>query len=204
MSLPISVSTIISYGKICSYLAANGFARQALLKGRSFDTKLPQKLDVATNLVEFAYNRNPDDTSLISTANYLYQLCGRYIAEAQLIINGAGTGSIVNPATGVVSTILAIYLEFVVGVTASPVLVNGINVTLPDDGDSSFILPLANVLDASIGVAKDTVPLPTLLTDRYSFTPVYTPSSVTININNGNLFTNGDLFVITGIQYVSI
>lgn len=204
MSLPISVSTIISYGKICSYLAANGFARQTLLKGKSFDTKLPQKLDVATNLVEFAYNRNPDDTSLISTANYLYQLCGRYVAEAQLIISGAGTGSIVNPATGVTSTILAIYLEFIVGVTASPVLVNGINVTLPNDGDSSFILPLANVLDASIGVAKDTVPLPTLLTDRYSFTPVYTPSSVTININNGNLFTNGDLFVITGIQYISI
>lgn len=204
MSLPISVSTIISYGKICSYLAANGFARQTLLKGRSFDTKLPQKLDVATNLVEFAYNRNPDDTSLVSTANYLYQLCGRYIAEAQLIISGAGTGSIVNPATGVVSTILAIYLEFVVGTTTSPVLVNGINVTLPTAGSSSFILPLANVLDGSIGVAKDTVPLPTLLTDRYSFTPVYTPSSVTININNGNLFTNGDLFVITGIQYVSI
>jgi hypothetical protein len=175
-----------------------------MLKGRPFRTKLPQKLDVATNLVEFAYNRNPDDTSLISTANYLYQLCGMYIAEAQLIINGAGTGSIVNPSTGVVSTILAIYLEFVVGTTSSPVLVNGVNVTLPTAGSSSFILPLANVLDGSIGVAKDTVPLPTLLTDRYSFTPIYTPSSVTININNGNVFTNGDLFVITGLQYVSI
>lgn len=204
MSLPISVSTIISYGKICSYLAANGFARQSMLKGVPFRTKLPQKLDVATDLVGFAYNRNPNDTTLISTANYLYQLCGKYIAEAQLIISGAGTGSIVNPSTGVVSTILAIYLEFVVGTTSSPVLVNGVNVTLPVAGDTSFVLPLENILDGSIGVAKDTVPLPTLLTDRYSFTPIYTPSSVTININNGSLIATGDLFVVTGLQYVSI
>lgn len=204
MSLPINIATIISYGKVCSYLAANDFSLQKLLKGRFFNTNLPQKLNVATDLVEWAYNKNPNDESLVPTANYLYQLCGKYIAEAQLIISGAGTGSIVNPSTGVVSTIVAVYLEFVVGVTASPVLVNGISVTLPVNGAASFVLPLANVLDASIGVAKDTVPLPTELTDRYSFSPVYTPSSVTININNGNLFTNGDLFVITGLQYVSI
>jgi hypothetical protein len=204
MALPIDIATIISYGNICSYLAANDFAKQRLLKSRSFQTKLPQKLDIATNLVTWAYGQNPNDTSLISTGNYLYQLCGKYIAEAQLVISGAGTGSIVNPATGVVSTILAVYLEFIVGVTSSPVLVNGVNVTLPINGETSFVLPLANILDGSIGVAKDTVPLPTLLTDRYSFTPMYTPSSVTININNGNAFTNGDLFVITGLQYVSI
>lgn len=204
MALPISISTIISYGKISSYLAANDFALQKLLRSKSFNTNLPQKLDVATNLVEWAYNQNPDDTSLVSTGNYLYQLCGKYIAQAQLIINGGGSGTIVNPATGVASTIVAVYLEFVVGTTTSPVLVNGVNVTLPSAGDSSFIFPIPNILDASLGVAKDTVPLPTLLTDRYSFTPIYTPSSVTININNGNQFMTGDLFVITALQYVSI
>ena len=204
MALPIDVATIISYGKISSYLSANDFSKQRLLNRKAFNTKLPQKLDVATNLVEWAYNQNPNDTSLISTGNYLYQLCGKYIAEAQLIISGAGSGVIVNPATGVASTIVAVYLEFVVGTTPSPVLVNGVSVTLPVAGATSFVLPLASILDASIGVAKDTVPLPTLLTDRYSFTPIYTVNDVTININNGNQFTTGDLFVITGLQYVSI
>ena len=204
MALPIDIATIISYGKISSYLAANDFSRQKLLNRKTFNTRLPQRLDVATNLVEWAYGQNSNDTSLISTGNYLYQLCGKYIAEAQLIISGAGSGAIVNPATGVASTILAVYLEFVVGTTASPVLVNGVNVTLPVAGATSFVLPLASILDASIGVTKDTVPLPTLLTDRYSFTPIYTVNDVTININNGNQFTNGDLFVITGLQYVSI
>lgn len=204
MALPIDIATIISYGKISSYLAANDFSKQKLLRGRAFNTKLPQKIDVATNLVEWAYNQNSTDTSLISTGNYLYQLCGKYIAEAQLIISGSGSSTIVNPSTGVVSTILAVYLEFVVGTTTSPVLVNGINVTLPSAGASSFVLPLANILNGSVGIAKDTVPLPTLLTDRYSFTPIYTPTEVTLNINNGNQFVNGDLFVITALQYVSI
>lgn len=204
MSLPITISTIIAYGKISSYLAANDFAMQKLLRGKAFNTNLPKKLDVAANLVEWAYNQNPNDTSLVSTANYLYQLCGKYIPQAQLIINGGGSGTIINPSTGVASTIVAVYLEFVVGTTTSPVLVNGVDVTLPSAGDSSFIFPIPNILDASLGVAKDTVPLPTLLTDRYSFTPIYTPSNVTININNGNQFMTGDLFVITALQYVSI
>lgn len=196
MALPINVPTLIVYGKIASYIAATNFSRQKLFRGKAFNTNLPQKLDVATNLVEWAYNQNPSDTSLISTANYLYQLSGSQLS--------GGSGTIVNPSTGVISTILAIYLEFVVGTTTSPVLVNGVNVTLPSAGDTSFVLPLADVLDASVGVAKDTVPLPTLLTDRYSFTPIYTPTSVTIGINNGNTFVNGDLFVITALQYVSI
>lgn len=196
MALPINVPTLIVYGKIASYIAATNFSRQKLFRGKAFNTNLPQKLDVATNLVEWAYNQNPSDTSLISTANYLYQLSGSQLS--------GGSGTIVNPSTGVISTILAIYLEFVVGTTTSPVLVNGVNVTLPSAGDTSFVLPLADVLDASVGVAKDTVPLPTLVTDRYSFTPIYTPSGVTISINNGNQFANGDLFVITALQYVSI
>jgi len=205
MSLPLNISTIITYGKICSYLAANDFSRKKMLKGRYFDSKLPAKLNVATTLVEWAYNQNPNDTSLISTGNYLYQLCSRYIAQAQFIISGNGTGTIVNPATGVFSTIISVYMEFIVGVTPSPVLVNGVNVTLPSSGDSSFVLPLGSILSGSIGIAKDTVPLPTTLNDRYSFTPIYTPNDVTLTLSpSGTTFQTNDLFVITGLQYVTI
>jgi hypothetical protein len=205
MALPIDITTIISYGKISSYLAANDFSRQKLLRGRAFNTKLPQKLDVATNLVEWAYNQNSTDTSLISTGNYLYQLCGRYIAEAQLIIGSGGSGIIINPATGVISTIQQIYLQFTVGVTSSPQSVNGIDVTLPVSGETQIVLPLEGILDRSIFVVKDGTELPIGATDRVSFTPVYTPTSVTITIGpTGTTFQNNDLFVIQGLQYVAL
>lgn len=205
MSLPIDIATIISYGNICSYLSANDFSKKKILNGRYFNTNLPIKLSNCTSLVEWNYNRNPDDESLIDTANYLYQLCGKYIAEAQLIIGSGGSGTIINPATGIVSTIQAVYMEFIVGVTPSPVIVNGVNVNLPNAGDTFFILPLANIFSGSIGVSKDGVVLPTSLNDRYSFTPIYTTNNVTITLSpSGATFNTNDLYVITGLQYVAI
>ncbi len=205
MSLPIDITTIVAYGNICSYLAANDFSQKKLLNGRYFNTGLPLKLSNCARLVEWNYNRNPDDTTLIDTGNYLLQLCGKYVAEAQIIIGSGSSGTIINPATGIVSTIRAVYLEFIVGITSSPVSVNGVNVTLPNNGDSSITIPVPNILNASIGVVKDGVSLPTSQTDRLSFAPIYTTNSVTITLNpTGAVFNTNDLYVITGLQYVAV
>jgi hypothetical protein len=58
-----------------------------------------------------------------------------------------------------------------------------------------------DILNKSITVTKDNVPLPIGFSDRESFTPIYTTPSVTINVNDN--FANGDLIVIQGLQYVS-
>ena len=115
-------------------------------------------------------------------------------------------GTIVNPSTGVLSTLQTIYLEFIVGVTSSPQVVNGVNVNLPAEGDNSFVMNLPNIMNASVGVTKDTVPLPTSLLDRLSFTPIYTLNNITITLSPSpdTKFVNGDLIVVTGLQFVAL
>ena len=109
------------------------------------------------------------------------------------------------PATGVISTIQQVYLQFTVGVTSSPQSVNGVNVTLPTNGQTQIVLSLSGIIDKSIFVIKDGVELPIGATDRVSFTPVYTPTSVTITIGpTGTSFQNNDLFVIQGLQYIAL
>jgi hypothetical protein len=79
-------------------------------------------------------------------------------------------------------------------------------VDLPADGDNAFVMPLPEVMNGSIAVTKDTVPLPTTLLDRYSFTPIYTLNNITITLSPSpdTKFVNGDLIVVTGLQFVAI
>src|SRR5689334_9492676 len=141
MSLPIDVNTYISYGKISSFLAASDFAQQRLFRGSAFRDTLPLLLSTVTDLIDWNNTRDNTDGTLVDTSTYMYQLCGNYIPKAKQLIANMGQGLIVNPATGAVSILAPIYLEFYVGVTASPVNVNGVNVTLPNVGDTSMILP---------------------------------------------------------------
>lgn len=203
MPLPIDIPLYIQYGNICSYLASADFARQNLLKGGAFRSDLPSRLDVATALVEWNYNRDPNDETLVDTGNYLYQLCGKYIQQAKLIIANNMQGIIVNPATGVQSTLQPVYLQFRVGVTASPVVVNGENVTLPVDGENSFVLPLTYILNSLEGTL-DGVQVPTSDPLQTSMVINYTDNNATITLQDGATFHNNDLWIFDGYQYVAI
>lgn len=204
MTLPLDIELYNQYGNVSSFLAADDFSGLNVLRGGAFNSDLPMRLSLVTRLVEWNYNRDSNDVTLISTGNYLYQLCGKYIPQAQIIIADNMPGIIINPATGVQSTLQPIYLQFRVGVTASPQVVNGVNVTLPDVGDASFILPLTYVL-ASLQVVKDgDNDLPINDPQQLSFNPIYTDNNVTITLTNGDTFQYNDLYVISGYQFVAI
>lgn len=203
MALPIDVNLYTNYGNVSSFLASSDFAGQNLLNGGSFNSDLPMRLSMVTRLVEWNYNRDPNDTTLVSTGNYLYQLCGKYIKEAQLIIANNMPGIIINPANGAQSTLQPVYLQFRVGVTSSPQVVNGVNVTLPNDGENSVVLPLTYIL-ASLEVTLDGVEVPQSDPFQTSYNAIYTNSSATITLANGSTFHNNDLWIISGYQFVSI
>jgi hypothetical protein len=202
MSLPIPITQYIEYGNICSFLSATDFSRQKLFKGSSFNTKLPEKLSMITRLVEWNYNRDPNDETLIDTGIYLFQLCGAYLQKAKQLIGNMGL--IINPANDAVSTLVPVYLQFKVGTTSSPVSVNGVNVTLPTDGQNQIVLPLTFLL-ASLAVIKDGVQLPFNLSDRLSVNIAYTDNDATITLSPvGAVFNNGDVYVIAGFQFVAV
>jgi len=203
MALPIDIELYTEYGNVSSFLAANDFAGQNFLNGGNFNSDLPMRLSLVTRLVEWNYNRDPNDQTLVSTGNYLYQLFGKYKKEAQLIIANNMPGIIINPANGAQSTLQPVYLQFRVGVTSSPQVVNGVNVTIPSDGDSSVVLPLTYIL-ASLEVTLDGVEVPQSDPLQTSYNPIYTNNSATISLANGSTFHNNDLWIISGYQYVAV
>lgn len=203
MALPIDIELYNQYGNVSSFLASSDFAGQNFLNGGSFNSDLPMRLSLTTRLVEWNFNRDPNDTSLVSTGNYLYQLCGKYIKQAQLIIANNMPGIIINPANGAQSTLVPVYLQFRIGVTSSPVVVNGVNVTLPNAGDSSFVIPLTYVL-AGLEVNKDGVEVPVSDPLVLSYNANYTNNNVTITLANGSTFQNNDLWVFNGLQFQAI
>lgn len=203
MSLPIDIIAYQQYGNISSFLSATDFSGTNVLKGGAFNSDLPMRLNMVTRLVEWKYNQNPTDTSLINTGNYLYQLCGKYIQQAKLIIANNMPGIIINPATGAQSTLQPVYLQFRVGVTSSPVVVNGVNVTLPNPGDNSITIPLTYIL-ASLEVTLDGVEVPQSDPLQLSYNAIYTNNDATITLANGGTFNNNDLWIISGFQFVAI
>lgn len=203
MALPIDVSLYTQYGDISSFLAQGDFANQNFLSGGSFNSDLPMRLSLVTRLVKWKLDQNPNDESLVATGNYLYQLCGKYIRHAQLILENFMPGIIINPANGAQSTLQPVYLQFRVGVTPSPQVVNGVNVTLPNPGDNSVVLPLTYIL-ASLEVTLDGVEVPQSDPFQTSYNPIYTNNSATITLANGGTFNNNDLWIISGLQFVAI
>lgn len=203
MALPVNIGLFIQYGKVSSYLAATDFSRQKLLKGIPFRNELPLLLSTVTDLVDWNNSRDGNDETLVDTANYTYQLCGRYIPKAKLTIANNMQGIIVNPANGVQSTLQPVYLQFRVGVTASPVVVNGQNVTLPSDGENSFVIPLTYILNSLEGTL-DGVQVPMSDPLQTSMVINYTNNNATVTLQDGATFHNNDLWIFDGYQYVAI
>lgn len=203
MALPIEINNYVQYGNASSFLAARDFSGQNVLSGGAYNSDLPMRLSLVTRLVEWKYNQDPTDTSLTNTGNYLYQLCGKYIQQAKLIIANNMPGIIINPATGAQSTLQPIYLQFRMGVTTSPQVVNGVNVNLPNIGDNSFVIPLTYIL-TSLEVTLDGGEVPISDPLQISFNIIYTNNNATITLANGATFASNQLWIIRGYQYVAI
>lgn len=200
-----TVVEVLQIADVCQFLAKDAESAGNIFRGKYERSGLSRLIYIVKSSVNWLNSYNPGSSTLSGKANYLLSLCQPFVGQALQILGNSTTGTIVNPATGVFSTIQMVLLEFTVGVTSSPQVVNGVNVTLPTAGTNQIVLPLANILNQSVFVTKDGVPLPIGATDRVSFTPVYTLSSVTITLGpSGTNFQTNDLFVISGLQYVTL
>lgn len=187
-----TISQILQISNICVYLAADDEAQGNVFRGSYERPGLSRLIYLITQGVNWLNNYNPSDTTLYGKAMYLFSLCMPFVGRALQIIGSGGSGTIVNPATGVISTIVSKTVEFKVGDSGS----------LLNAGDTSLVLNYTSILNASVSVVVDGVPLPITQSDRLSFTPIYSTSSVTLNFNAGAIA--GQVYVIMFLQYVTV
>jgi hypothetical protein len=192
MAISIDIDLYTKYGNISSFLASDDFSKQRLFQGAALRSDLPMRLSLVTRLVESRFTTNPTDDSLTNTGNYLYQLCGKYIPEAKVIL-GNGSGLIVNINTGVLSTIVAQNIEFTIGAVGA----------LMNAGDTVLVLNYSSVLSSSVAIALDGTDLPAgTFTDRIAFNAIYTSNNVTITFNQSAI--NNQVYSIRFLQYVTV
>lgn len=199
-----TIHDIINIAKASQYLATVAIRRGGIWGG-GIDRLLPRKLFNIRMDVEWMYGLSPSEPTLQGVANYLYALCAPFLALAQVIIAAGGGGVIVNPFTGGVANLADISLEFELGFTSSPVVVNGVNVTLPTNGDNSITLPLTYIMSGSLELIVGGTPQPTIPTDNSTYVSIsYSPTQAIITLQpNGNTFQTGNTYIINGLQFVS-
>jgi len=85
----------INIAKICQYLIASD-VRNGSLFGATLNPILPEILYIERKSVEWAFDKNPADSTLFGTSNYLLSLCNNAKKAAQ-ILNLGGGGEVVDP-----------------------------------------------------------------------------------------------------------
>lgn len=174
MATSTPIATIITYAKISQFLAADDIAKTFLFKGGPPPLqKLSRLIYIVRKQVDLVYTNDPSDSTLDSTANYLYWLCGRYINQAKVILGQGGTGVIVNPTSGALSSLTGVFVQFRIGDVGS----------LMNAGDTVLTLTYDDPISATVSVDLDGVELPQNDSLQISYTVVYNSSSVVITFN---------------------
>ena len=122
----MTVADIISIAKISQYLSQIDVAKGALF-GRRVAPLTPKILYTERKAVEWMYDLDPTNETLVSTSNYLYSLCRGYNLKAQ-VISGGGGGSVVPPTP--VNAPLP--LQFIVAASGTTFIDAQSSVTLSD------------------------------------------------------------------------
>jgi len=114
-----TIASIVSIYPVAQYLATIDINKRGLYGG-GVDLQLPEKIRNIGMSVERVYNDDPTDTTLTSTANYLYALMGKYGMQAQAVTGIAGS------VAGIISNVQSpLPLDF--EVTASSIIADGEN-----------------------------------------------------------------------------
>lgn len=90
---------IINIAKISQYLAIRDIAVKWLFGG-GVDLRLPNKIYNIRKSIEYWYDIDPSDTSLVATGRYLMAMCGIYGQVAQGITLGNGNIAVISGTTG--------------------------------------------------------------------------------------------------------
>lgn len=195
------ISDILTWQKISQYLGEFYGAQDRLFKGRNLDPYYTNLIMMENELLEFMNGFDPANSDLDAVANYNYALT-KYLAQAKVIAGQGGSGGTVIPGTGTAATILPINLEFEMGVTTSPQVVNGVNVTLPVAGTDQLTIALSNII--SLQVVKDGVVMPQAAStlSQYCTVSISTTQAIITLLPAGNTFENSQFWQITGLQFV--
>ena len=188
----IPIADCISYAKICQYLIADDSANKKAFFGGFLSKNSPQLIYTVRKSLEWAYSRNPSDTRLINISNYLYSLIRGYIDSAKVILNAGGTGTIINPSTGVGSVIIFEDIQFIVGTVGSLMTAGQAVLTL------TYNYPIRN----SEMVIINGTPLQIGLTDTVSYTVSYTTSSIVVTFNQ--VVSNSQVITVKFSRYATI
>lgn len=203
MASVFPIPDIILWAKISQYLGRFYLTQNNLFRGGDVDPNYPQLIRMERRALEFMYNFNPNEPNIDAVANYVYGLT-KYIAQAKVIAGQGGSGGIVIPGTSTAATIVAINgLEFEMGVTASPKVVNGVNVILPTAGSNSITIPLENIMAGSLEVVKDGVTIPTEASTLSIYCTISLSSTQAVITLQGDTFENNQFWQIFGLQYVA-
>lgn len=188
-----TTTEVLQISDICQFLAADSEAQGNLFRGGYERVGLSRLIYIVKSSVNWLNSYNPSDSTLLGKANYLFSLCQPFVGQALQILGSGGSGTIVNPATGVISTIVARYIDFTIGASGS----------LMNAGDVTLVLNYTSVLSSSVSIALDGTDLPAgTFTDRIAFNAVYTSNNITITFNQG--VANKQVYSIKFLQYVTI
>jgi hypothetical protein len=173
MSIFVPITTYIQYGEISAYLAAAANSKNILFKGGALVPTLSEKIEIVRKAIQWKYNLEPLDESLNDTCLYLYALCGRYVIQAQHIINEGVTGDVIDPNTGNLVTIATPNPQFRVGDPGA----------LMTAGETTITFGYAGVVNPSLEITLDGVEIPYGDPVVVSFTATYTPTDVQVVFN---------------------
>lgn len=205
MAAVFSATDVITWAKISQYLGRKYLTQNMLLQGGDVDPTYPVFIRGERRALEFMNSFDPSNATIDQVTNYVYSIT-KYKAQAKVIAGQGGTGGIVIPGTGVAATIRDISIEFELGVTSSPVVVNGVNVALPSDGDDSITIPLENIMNGSLLLTIGGVPQPTIATTNSTYTTIaYSTTQAVITLGPvGFTFSNTNTYMISGLQFVAL
>ena len=163
-----------------------------LFKGGDKAPNLSWLIELVRKSIEWKNGIDSSDESINDTSLYLYDLCGRFIREAKIILNSGETGTIINPSTGNQVTIATPNPQFRIGQPGS----------LMNAGDTELTLNYAGVVNPSLEITLDGTEVPYGDALQFSFTATYNANNVVIVFSQP--VQNNWLFNIHMIQLVSV
>lgn len=91
--MSLTVAQKLNIADISQYLCNVDIAKGGLY-GKGIDLMHPMKIMSVRKSVQNRYDRDPTDTTLEATSNYMLSLCYKWLSAAQIINSGGGsTGS---------------------------------------------------------------------------------------------------------------
>lgn len=199
-----AITDITNWANISQYVGEFKLAQSKIFRGRDLDQNYPVLIGMESDILSYMYNFSPNVANIDQVANYVYSIT-KDIAQAKVIAGQGGSGGIVIPGTSTPATIRAVNIPFEMGVTASPLTVNGVSVTLPTAGTSTITLPLSNIMSGSLQVFKDSVLMPSAVSTLSQYCTInYSTTQAIITLQTvGNTFENSQFWEIIGLQYVA-